>query len=578
MSNAEHRPVSDTLFARLRFRLATLLCAAGLCVTQAASAQDASRNALDINRFQPAFGTGRLVTQDLAELLPRFEIAPQLFLHYSKNPLYLYMGDQPRFPLVGDRLTGDLGIAVGIPIRGTGRFQFGLSLPVTFWQTGEVGRIGEEFKDPALRASLPSQEPSSIGQEDLRFQAKVVFLNGKWGGLGFAGDLKLPTGDKQSFLGSPLPTGNLKLLFHLNLWRFTLVLNPGVYLAQAQQIGFTSVGNSLSVGAGLNLRLYNWNHGSLDVMTEVFGLANFNFRSLGETPLESTVAGRVNIETQTAGDFHIYLGGGPGVPATGGDKGIGSPDFRVYAGLVWSWNKKPTPPPPPPPPPAPDCRCRGANCPCIPGVNCQCTPGVNCPCTPGVDCPCTPGKDCVCEEGKTCACTPGVNCPCTPGVNCQCKPGVDCPKKNIKIAGSLFEFDSPVLTPDGLETIRRSVDAIADHINKGNRIRIEGHTDNVGGLDYNTRLSRARAESVADFIRSELGVKGIPADVTQRSVLVGWYAFNCKFVVDSPLSAQRKLTPDKTKQRDRENEPNRRVEINLWPDDSIKCFVPLPPQ
>ena len=576
MSNAEHRPLTNTFFARLRFRLATVLFAAGLGVTQTASAQD-SPNALDINRFAPAFGTGRLVTQDLAELLPRFEIAPQLFLHYARNPLYLYMGGEPKFPLVSDRLTGDLGISVGIPIRGTGRFQFGLSLPVTFWQAGEVGRIGQEIA-PQYRSSLPNQDPNSIGQEDLRFQAKVVFVNGKWGGLGFAGDVKLPTGDKSSFMGSELPTGNLKLLFHLNLWRFTLVLNPGVFLAKTQQIGFTEFGNSLSLGGGLNLRLVNWNRGSLDVMTEVFGLANWNFRSLGETPLEATVAGRVNIETQRAGDFHIYVGGGPGVPATGGGKGLGSPDFRVYAGLVWSWNKKPTPPPPPPPPPPPDCRCRGADCPCIPGVNCGCTPGVNCPCTPGVDCPCTAGKDCVCEEGKTCGCTPGKDCPCTPGVTCPCKPGIDCPKKNIKIAGSLFEFDSQVLTQDGLATIRQSIETIAEHINKGNKIRIEGHTDKVGPLDYNTRLSRARAESVADFIKTELGQKGIPVEVLQASVLVGWYAFNCKFVADSPLSDQRKLTPDKQKQRDRENEPNRRVEINLWPDESIKCFVPLPPQ
>lgn len=184
----------------------------------------------------------------------------------------------------------------------------------------------------------------------------------------------------------------------------------------------------------------------------------------------------------------------------------------------------------------------------------------------------------MCEEGKTCGCTPGKDCPCTPGVTCPCKPGIDCPKKNIKIAGSLFEFDSQVLTQDGLATIRQSIETIAEHIHKGNKIRIEGHTDKVGALEYNTRLSRARAESVADFIKTELGQKGIPVEVLQASVLVGWYAFNCKFVADSPLSDQRKLTPDKQKQRDRENEPNRRVEINLWPDESIKCFVPLPPQ
>ena len=48
-----------------------------------------------------------------------------------------------------------------------------------------------------------------------------------------------------------------------------------------------------------------------------------------------------------------------------------------------------------------------------------------------------------------------------------------------------------------------------------NRIRIEGNTDNVGARDMNMRLSRARAQSVADYLKSEYNIDA------NRFVIVG---------------------------------------------------------
>lgn len=565
----------------------SFLCALGLCLGLAApaAAQDTpSPTALDVNRFQPAFGTGRLVTLDLAEISSTLEVAPQLFLHYAKNPLYVYLGGAPQFPLVGDRLTGDLGVSIGIPIRGTGRFQFGVSLPVTFWQTGEAQKFREMFPNHPLTQQLGMTEPKSIGQEDMRLQAKVVFVNGKYGGLGVAVDGRFPTGDKNSFLGSPFLTFQARLLAHLTLWRFTFVINPGVFIGQEAKILDTRTGGfQFPFGAGVNVRLYQGTQFSWDVMSEFFGTAyidreKWTFGNFSEAPMEATIATRFNVETRTAGTFHIYLGAGPGAPVNV-NKAIGAPDYRIYGGLVWAWRKKPEPKkvePPPPPPPS-DCRCRGGNCPCTPGMNCACTPGVDCPCAPGVDCACIPGKTCACEEGKDCACT-GPNCPCIPGVTCPCKPGVDCPRKNIKISGSLFEFDSPNLRSEGRDEILKHVDRIADHVKSGGKLRMEGHTDNVGAVEYNKRLSHDRAQMVAEFIKTELKARGVPADQVDAAITLGWYASQCSSQPSSKLSALKKLTPAQKKQRDDENEPNRRVEINLHPDETIKCFVPLPPQ
>ena len=51
------------------------------------------------------------------------------------------------------------------------------------------------------------------------------------------------------------------------------------------------------------------------------------------------------------------------------------------------------------------------------------------------------------------------------------------------------------------------IDEIAQALrtNPGWRIRIEGHTDSIGGPDYNLRLSRKRAEAV----RAALIARGI---------------------------------------------------------------------
>lgn len=555
----------------------TLACAVGLGLASPAKAADVP---FDVNRFQPALGTGRFVTLDLAEIAPLLEIAPQLFVHYARDPLYLYLGNEPQYPLIHDRVTGDLGISVGIPIHGTGRLQFGLSLPVTFYQNGDIGKVADQFAGSNYLNQLPTNAINGAGQEDLRFNFKFVFVNGRVGGLGASGDLKLPTGDKVSFLGSPLPTFNLKLLGHLNFWRFTLALNIGWLFAEDRPVVFTNTGMSLSYGLGLGLKIAKWTTGSLDVLTEVFGLSYRNFSALGEAPIEGTAALRLNIK-----DWHVYLGAGPGIPPNYA-KGIGTPEYRVYAGLQWAWTKKKSPPPPPPPPPAPDCRCKGPNCACTPGTNCPCTPGVNCPCTPGVDCPCTEGKDCACEEGKNCVCT-GPNCPCIPGVTCPC--GIDpvthlsnCPKKNIKIRGSSFAFDSPKLRPEGEVVIRRDLEPLAQHLKNGGKLRVEGHTDNVGNMEYNTRLSQGRAQSVQELLKRELPeyLTRIGADPElANTIQVGWYSFKCAVVAYSTRKVVGKKNVKEQQLRDDENEPNRRIEINLYPDEgTLKCFVPLPPQ
>jgi outer membrane protein OmpA-like peptidoglycan-associated protein len=73
-------------------------------------------------------------------------------------------------------------------------------------------------------------------------------------------------------------------------------------------------------------------------------------------------------------------------------------------------------------------------------------------------------------------------------------------------------------------------------------ISVEGHTDNVGGTDYNQKLSEQRASSVATYLSQQ----GIPAD---RLMAIG-------FGENRPLGSNN--TEDGRSQ-------NRRVEIHLEP-------------
>jgi outer membrane protein OmpA-like peptidoglycan-associated protein len=61
----------------------------------------------------------------------------------------------------------------------------------------------------------------------------------------------------------------------------------------------------------------------------------------------------------------------------------------------------------------------------------------------------------------------------------------------------LFEFDKAALTPEGKEQVEKLAEALAVPELVNERIRIVGHTDLIGGDDYNQKLSERRAAAVA---------------------------------------------------------------------------------
>src|ERR1700691_6549848 len=60
-----------------------------------------------------------------------------------------------------------------------------------------------------------------------------------------------------------------------------------------------------------------------------------------------------------------------------------------------------------------------------------------------------------------------------------------------------FEFNSSVLV-DGYPSLLRVAELLQTH--PGYKVRIEGHTDIIGGGPYNEKLGQARADTVRDFL------------------------------------------------------------------------------
>jgi len=75
----------------------------------------------------------------------------------------------------------------------------------------------------------------------------------------------------------------------------------------------------------------------------------------------------------------------------------------------------------------------------------------------------------------------------------------------------LFDTGSYTLKPGAREKLAKISGIVLAH--PGLSLQIEGHTDSVGGDDFNQQLSERRADSVRDFLAEQ----GVPASsITAR--------------------------------------------------------------
>jgi len=519
---------------------AILLCGATLTTGSAKAQTTASGFALD--RFNPSERGSEWFATDSLDFRGNLRPAIGLISELGVSPLVLYNGDGSR---LATPVHYELILHPGASLVLFDRLRVGFDLPIAAYQDGTGATVSG--------VTYPGITSGGVG--DLRLGADVRLV-GQYGDafrLAAGAQVFVPTGSRSTYLSD----GSVRVLIPR-----VLVAGDVDWLSYAAHVGFnyrgltesfggTGLGSELVFGASAGVHALDRN---LLVGPEVYGstvVTNGAAFTTASTPLEIMLGAHYLI----ASSVRVGAGVAPGLT-----RGIGEPAVRYVLSVEWA----PAPPQPPPPadrdrdgvldvddacpdvpgvrtddpktngcppaeaPPPPDRDHDGIldaddACPDVPGVKTD-DPKTN-GCPPDRDhdgildaddaCPDVPGIKT--DDPKTNGCPPDPDrdkdgipneqdaCPDTPG------PRNADPKKNgcpaAAIVGKQIVILEQVKFATGSAKILASSDGILnavlavlkDHA-EITRLRVEGHTDNVGGAAMNKNLSGRRAASVVSWL------------------------------------------------------------------------------
>jgi outer membrane protein OmpA-like peptidoglycan-associated protein len=257
-----------------------------------------------------------------ASTLQNWQLGASLWFDYSDDPVVLVDASGVRVSPNASDEDGLVNSKVGAHAQvGVGITRFGsvtVDVPFTLAQDG--------FSPPALGDATASRlAVSGIG--DIVLAPKVVVLDRDYFpvGLAVAIPVALPTGDATQLMGegavSLAPQVTLEwsdAKIHTRGYKFRAAATGGMVVREAARIADTRLGNAFLYGLGLGYHVIE----PLEVVLDFHG--NTSGERGSQNPAEVLVGGKVYL-----GDFvSIGLGGGTGLFG-----GIGAPDFRVYGGV-----------------------------------------------------------------------------------------------------------------------------------------------------------------------------------------------------------------------------------------------------
>lgn len=306
---------------------------AAICVLAVGISADAKMKNADVINFNPTTDGGKYMTVHQSKTLSQWGFNVGMYANYAYEPLeYADPSGRRRRGIVDDLLTADFQAAIGW----TDWFTMGINFPLIIWET---------FYNPNVLATTVQKQTFWAKPGDLRVEMKfrILDIDKYHVGLGVVPFMYLPTGKSSSFLGNGMWSPGGKIVVDGNIKdRVFLALNVGYRMYNETRYDVNNVNavidDTLEVGGGVNVRIND----SWAILGEVYSESVIKdlYSNQLQSPTEFLVGGRWTPQ-KTAKGLGVTLAGGRGIT-----RGIGSPDFRVIAGVNYRRDYVPPPPPP----------------------------------------------------------------------------------------------------------------------------------------------------------------------------------------------------------------------------------------
>ncbi len=462
---------------RMRAAFRTAALAAALLAPSSSFADDPTARGFDPDTHRYAVGLDADFMVETARVQPKGSFRGELLLDYVHGVLAAKVGNTRGPNILDARLS-----LHALASYSLGRVEIGADLPFVARQWPSLTAVLSTGVAPPNPLVDPIAE-TALG--DVRLAGKVGLLDERAHPLSLAAllEVRLPTGDKRAFTSDGLAAvpgvvaskrlGAVRVDAQLG---YLFRKDQGQYLQLVATDGLTfGLGGSLALPSIRQVQEWRaiaeltgqWPRG--DVTSDRYRM-----------PLSA----RIGLRARLWKKLGLDLGAGTGL----GEAGYGREGYRIFAGVRWD-DLKPEPP-------------VG-----VPGDR----DGDGVP--DDVDrCPDEPGpkelEGCPDRDGDG---VPDIDdkCPDEPGPaqndGCPGEPKVEIETERLSLKDAInFDFGRDVIRPESFQILDKVASVLQSHPEL-KRIRIEGHTDNVGTAAYNKDLSQRRAAAVVRY----LVVKGL---------------------------------------------------------------------
>jgi len=464
---------------------------AALVAGTAAVADDPAARGFDPDPARPALSLDGGFTLETAAAAPRGRIGAALLLDWTEGLLALRLGDA-REDALASRLSAHLLAAASL-----GRLELGVDLPVALYQRSDLSLLESQGVTGPLVAPIAR---SALG--DLRLVAKLPVLEAARApfGVGLAAllDLRAPTGDRAAFTGEG-PMAVPGVVATRAFGRARLDAQVGYVIRERGQWAQLVVNDGVTWSLG-----GSWDLPPLGAAQRWRAIAELGGgwprgNDLSTDRHRAALSARTGLRAILSDRLAVELGAGTGLGAAG----FGRESWRIFGGVRFALDTA-----------------RGDEGELAVGGPDRDRDGAPdardaCPDLPGPaeldGCPDGDGDEIPDREDR---------CPGKPGPATREGCPVEEQEPLVEIETERLSLKDAIQFDTGRDTLRAQSFPVLDAISgilaahpELRRVRIEGHTDDVGTNAYNEDLSNRRARTVVRYLTG----KGIARDRLEAS-------------------------------------------------------------